>query len=151
MGFFQVGVQVTRLAKDPDNPNKEPVPPPLFRPGTLLFSPDSDMANHNKDTMASNVNATHDADAKGPGNKLNTNTASISAGTWNAHIGTAFCSDPFVRYQMLTGALIGMCGVSAVSIMHHTPSPSILCTATSWIAIMAGATLLAKPKDERRM
>jgi hypothetical protein len=66
MGFFQVGVQVTRLAKDPDNPNKEPVPPPLFRPGTLLFSLDSDnMANHSKDTMASNANATHDADVKG--------------------------------------------------------------------------------------
>jgi hypothetical protein len=56
MGFFQVGVQVTRLGKDPDNPNKKLIPPPLFRPGTMLFSPDSgNMANHKEDMMASDT------------------------------------------------------------------------------------------------
>ncbi|KAH8773864.1 hypothetical protein F5883DRAFT_712644 [Diaporthe sp. PMI_573] len=148
MGFFQVGVQVTRLAKDPDDPKKEPIPPPLFRPGTLLFNPDSDnMANHEKDTMASDTTA----NIKDPGNQPSTNVISVTAGTFNAQIGTAFSSNRFLMYQMLTGAYIGMCGVSVSRMMRHTPTPSVLCAATFCMATATSAVLLAKPKDERCM
>lgn len=37
MAFWQLNFEVYHLHPDPDNPHQELVPPPVFRPATLLF------------------------------------------------------------------------------------------------------------------
>ncbi|KAF3768834.1 hypothetical protein M406DRAFT_71807 [Cryphonectria parasitica EP155] len=37
MGIWQLNIEAYHCRRDPNHPDQEPIPPPIFRPATLLF------------------------------------------------------------------------------------------------------------------
>ncbi|KAH8784978.1 hypothetical protein F5883DRAFT_635950 [Diaporthe sp. PMI_573] len=132
MGFLQIGFEVNRLAQNPDKPNEELIPPPLFRPANLLFGPKNTVNNNNKEIMTDN-------------------NGDVRAGPWSVQVGTAFFSDHVAMHQLLSGVYVGATiGVAGRVLRSPVATIPALVVFSAIMASAFATTILAKPKDDRR-